>query len=70
MAFNDHPAIKLREDGNETRELKMVANPLLGMQNYQTQTAGLSLALPVIDHFISAHNLDSLLALERYFSHV
>lgn len=41
-------------------------NPLLGMQEYQPVTRGMSAALPHIDVFAPAHNLESLLALERY----
>lgn len=35
-------------------------NPLLGMQGYQPITQGLQAALPYVDDFIPAHNLDSL----------
>ncbi len=45
-------------------------NPLLGMKDYEPQTRGLSAALPYIDTFVSAHNLDSLLKLERHLIHV
>jgi uncharacterized protein len=41
-------------------------NPLLGMEEYQPITGGMSAALPHIDVFASAHNLESLLALERH----
>ena len=41
-------------------------NPLLGMQEYRPITSGMSAALPHIDVFASAHNLESLLALERH----
>lgn len=40
-------------------------NPLLGMENYQPLTRGMSTALPLIDVFAPAHNLESLLELER-----
>lgn len=39
--------------------------PLLGMDNYQPITRGISAALPLIDLFASCHDLDSLLDLER-----
>jgi uncharacterized protein with von Willebrand factor type A (vWA) domain len=39
--------------------------PLLGMDNYQPITRGISAALPLIDLFAPCHNLDSLLDLER-----
>lgn len=35
-------------------------NPLLGMEGYQPITQGLQAALPFVDDFIPAHNLDSL----------
>lgn len=44
-------------------------NPLLGMRDYQPVTRGMSAALPHIDVFAAAHNLESLLELERYLSH-
>jgi len=39
-------------------------NPLLGMDDYQPITRGMSAALPYIDVFAPAHNLESLLHLE------
>ena len=41
-------------------------NPLLGMEDYQPITRGMSAALPHIDVFAPAHNLESLLELERH----
>jgi uncharacterized protein len=41
-------------------------NPLLGSSDYQPLTQGMSAALPHVDVFAPAHNLASLLALERY----
>jgi uncharacterized protein len=41
-------------------------NPLLGQKDYQPLTRGMSAALPHIDVFAPAHNLQSLLALEKY----
>ncbi len=38
-------------------------NPLLGHKDYQPVTAGMRAALPYIDAFLPANNLDSLLAL-------
>ena len=40
-------------------------NPLIGMENYEPIAKGMHAALPLIDIFISAHNLDSLLNLEN-----
>ena len=41
-------------------------NPLLGMADYQPITRGMSAALPYIDVFAPAHNLESLLELEGH----
>lgn len=41
-------------------------NPLLGMKDYQPLTGGMCAALPHIDVFAAAHNLESLLALENH----
>jgi uncharacterized protein len=41
-------------------------NPLLGLEDYQPMTGGIRAALPHIDVFAPAHNLESLLALERH----
>jgi uncharacterized protein with von Willebrand factor type A (vWA) domain len=41
-------------------------NPLLGLKEYQPMTRGIRAALPHVDVFAPAHNLESLLALEKY----
>jgi len=41
-------------------------NPLLGLKDYQPVTSGMKAALPHIDLFAPAHNLESLLALEKH----
>ena len=41
-------------------------NPLLGLKDYAPITRGMGAALPYVDFFAAAHNLDSLLALEDY----
>jgi uncharacterized protein len=41
-------------------------NPLLGLKEYEPVTRGIIAALPYVDVFAPAHNLESLLALERY----
>jgi uncharacterized protein len=41
-------------------------NPLLGLDDYAPVTRGMSAALPYVNVFAAAHNLQSLLALERY----
>jgi len=40
-------------------------NPLKGMEGYQPIQRGMEAALPTLDHFGAAHNIDSLLALEN-----
>lgn len=40
-------------------------NPLLGIEGYEPLTRGMRAALPVIDVFAPAHNLQSLLDIER-----
>ena len=46
--------------------LSIWLNPLLGLKDYQPLTRGIAAALPHLDVFAPAHNLQSLLALERY----
>lgn len=41
-------------------------NPLAGRPGYEPRTRGMETALPYLDHFTSAHNLESLVALVRY----
>ena len=41
-------------------------NPLLGLEGYEPATRAMSAALPYIDVFAPAHNLKSLLELERH----
>jgi uncharacterized protein len=41
-------------------------NPLLGMEGYEPITRGMSAALPFVDVFAPAHNLESLLELEGH----
>jgi hypothetical protein len=41
-------------------------NPLLGLDDYAPVTRGMSAALPYLNVFAAAHNLQSLLALEGY----
>ena len=45
-------------------------NPLKGMQNYRPETRAMQAALPHVDVFQSAHNLDSLLELEEFLQYV
>ena len=41
-------------------------NPLLGSPDYQPLTQGMMAALPHIDAFLPAHNLESFRALARH----
>ena len=45
-------------------------NPLKGMDGYEPLAKGMKAALPDIHTFESAHNLESLMELEKYLSHV
>lgn len=56
---------ELRRIKQRTRKVIWL-NPLLGLEDYQPITRGLSAAMPFIDKFISAHNLNSLLQLEKH----
>ncbi len=58
-------ATELRTTRSRVQKLLWL-NPLLGLKEYQPITRGMSAALPYIDVFAPAHNLDSLLALEKY----
>ncbi|MEQ9302036.1 MAG: VWA domain-containing protein [Cyclobacteriaceae bacterium] len=60
----------------ETQRIKLRTNklvwlnPLKGMEGYQPLAKGMKAALPQVDTFKSAHNLDSLLELENILAHV
>jgi uncharacterized protein len=56
---------ELREIKNKSKQLIWL-NPLLGLPGYEPVTRGMSAALPYIDVFAPAHNLESLLQLERH----
>lgn len=43
-------------------------NPMLGWEGYEPATRGMQAALPHVDLFAPAHNLDSLAALEPYLA--
>jgi len=60
---------ELKQIKRRTKKLIWL-NPLIGMEEFQPLTRGISAALPIIDVFISAHNLESLLQLERYIVNV
>jgi uncharacterized protein with von Willebrand factor type A (vWA) domain len=56
----------------ELREIKrrisklIWLNPLLGLEDYEPVTRAMSAARPYIDVFAPAHNLESLLELEKH----
>ena len=62
-------ASELAKIKQRTRRLIWL-NPLKGMAGYEPIAKGMSAALPEIDVFNSAHNLNSLLELENYLTHV
>ena len=45
-------------------------NPLLGRDGYEPTAGGMQAALPYLDLFAPAHNLDSLQALETHITNV
>ncbi len=45
-------------------------NPLIGWQGYEPTAGGMAAALPHVDLFAPAHNLDSLAALEPYLANL
>jgi uncharacterized protein len=62
------PEVVARELSAIQRQSRQVIwlNPLLGMEGYEPLTRGMNAALPFIDVFAAAHNLESLLELERH----
>jgi len=81
LMLNGSPVVLILSDGLETgdanllrsemikiqrRSRKLVwLNPLKGMKGYEPIASGMQSAMPSIDHFISAHNLESLMELEN-----
>jgi uncharacterized protein len=45
-------------------------NPLIGWRDYSPQARGMRAALPYVDFFAPAHNLESLAALEPYLARI
>jgi uncharacterized protein with von Willebrand factor type A (vWA) domain len=64
------PEVLARELRNiRARVRKLIwLNPLLGLADYQPATRAMKAVLPYIDVFAPAHNLESLLALERHLT--
>jgi uncharacterized protein len=83
--LNGSPMVLILSDGLDTGESTILSqelsniqkrskriiwlNPLKGMKDYKPQTKGMLAALPSIDNFMSAHNLESLLELENILLH-
>lgn len=59
-----------REMASLRRRCKRIAwlNPLIGWQGYEPTAGGMAAALPHVDLFAPAHNLESLAALEPYLA--
>jgi uncharacterized protein len=62
--------------GEEMRRLRRLCrriiwlNPLIGWRDYSPEARGMQAALPYVDLFAPAHNLDSLAALEPYLARI
>jgi uncharacterized protein len=62
--------------GEEMRRLRRLCrrivwlNPLIGWRDYTPQARGMQAALPHVDLFAPAHNLESLAALEPYLARI
>ncbi len=71
--YDTGPAERLGEQMQALRRrCRRIAwlNPMIGWQNYAPEAAGMKAALPFIDLFAPAHNLESLKALEPYLARI
>ncbi len=84
--INSRTAVMIVSDGYDTGEPGQLAeemrrlrrrcrkiiwlNPLIGWRDYSPQARGMAAALPYIDLFAPAHNLQSLAALEPYLAKI
>jgi uncharacterized protein len=82
--INSRTAVVIVSDGYDTGEPEQLAeemrrlrrrcrkivwlNPLIGWRDYTPQARGMLAALPYVDLFAPAHNLESLAALEPYLA--
>ena len=84
--INSRTAVMIVSDGYDTGEPERLAaemrrlrrrcrrivwlNPLIGWRDYSPQARGMQAALPYVDLFAPAHNLESLAALEPYLARI
>jgi uncharacterized protein with von Willebrand factor type A (vWA) domain len=84
--INSRTAVMIVSDGYDTGEPEQLAlqmrrlrrrcrriiwlNPLIGWRDYSPSARGMQAALPYVDLFAPAHNLDSLAALEPYLAKI
>jgi uncharacterized protein with von Willebrand factor type A (vWA) domain len=71
--YDTGPAERLGEEmAALSRRCRRIAwlNPMIGWQDYAPEAAGMKAALPFIDLFAPAHNLESLKALEPYLARI
>ena len=84
--INSRTAVMIVSDGYDTGEPSRLAeemwrlrrlcrrivwlNPLIGSRDYSPQARGMQAALPYVDLFAPAHNLESLAALEPYLERI
>lgn len=84
--INSRTAVMIVSDGYDTGEPAQLAaemrrlrmrcrriiwlNPLIGWRDYSPQARGMQAALPYVDLFAPAHNLESLAALESYLARI
>jgi uncharacterized protein with von Willebrand factor type A (vWA) domain len=84
--INSRTAVMIVSDGYDTGEPEKLGlemqrlrrrcrriiwlNPLIGWNNYAPSARGMQAALPYIDLFAPAHNLESLAALEPYLARI
>jgi uncharacterized protein with von Willebrand factor type A (vWA) domain len=84
--INSRTAVMILSDGYDTGDPARLAeevrrlrrrcrriiwlNPLLGWRDYSPQARGMQAALPYVDLFAPAHNLESLAALEPYLAKI
>jgi uncharacterized protein with von Willebrand factor type A (vWA) domain len=84
--INTRTAVMIVSDGYDTGEPERLAeemrrlrrrcrriiwlNPLIGWRDYAPEARGMQAALPYVDLFAPAHNLESLAALEPYLARI